>query len=1049
MTNLAKSGMTRQHQSKRKPVFDCRYCGKRYSVRSRFEIHLSGHTETETFFSCYKCKKSFETRALLLDHERSHTSDKKFTCKKCGKKFPNVKGLLGHELIHRDNNPHVCKYCGRRFAAKSTRIVHERTHTGEKPYKCRYCNKAFAQRNGVDLHEKTWHNPQNKRREREDKKREKKGNTIRRRIQQACPKCGKKCTNKGNLVRHMSVHVKKSPPPCKYCSKTFRSFYHLKVHELSHLKRKKFTCIYCGKKCSSKIGLLSHERVHQAQESYRCLRCDKEFCDKLSLLLHEQRGHRKDRQISCKQCGKKYPDMLTLKVHSQVHAKDKLNRWSCKQCGKIFKGKYAFMYHEVMHGNCTSMVPAPPALPLIGDAVRNKETPDLKSAEKVKEGKESEKPQLQCDYCSFKCRSVRVMGSHEATEHKYIIKTIIDSRKHHENISKKSSDQEKDQACDKTSSDSPQEAEKSAATDENSSQIQQDGTQSPQRDFGNIWTNMLSSPADAVQSVATLSQESLVQIFEQLPETRVKSGTERSDSVFHAKSTPLFSGSIKTEITESAPSQDSFRQVKEVQSDDVLPTESNSLTSDGIKKENVDTTSNQDSSRQEEGVFIPEIPTEPIPSGEESQINSGLPMGGDTVLANSGAEKRKRSSSHDSEDSGKESRDKSGSFFDSTSEHDDSNDEDYHPEFDLGPHAKRSTVRRLNSHIPHVAPTTDACEKTDGRQDFESAGDTTPRMSPPQSSLIPLSRETSRQSSLQEQSTAGATNSHDSAPSRDTSETETADEVNSETSYGRYRDTDCNAVTEVKQERQEEEQIQVKVEQTSGSDHDTGHHERDNPYIIQVDEIKSEEGGAGQSKQSHQTKNCRVTLIDLVEEEGYMDSDKHRSETGKSYGGDYEEKDVTAKKIQLVPGKTLPLENTSVGSLPTRKNINDERFISPKQSERSERVFTKSRSVTERDNTPKSTGNVPFKANNTPVIVIDDAPEGQSDVGSASSSEGSSQMRFFKRCVHCDIGYADLMLFLLHRGFHGPDGAFHCSACGRMCRDSVEFNIHLSSHPLS
>ncbi|XP_070572571.1 uncharacterized protein [Ptychodera flava] len=65
-----------------------------------------------------------------------------------------------------------------------------------------------------------------------------------------------------------------------------------------------------------------------------------------------------------------------------------------------------------------------------------------------------------------------------------------------------------------------------------------------------------------------------------------------------------------------------------------------------------------------------------------------------------------------------------------------------------------------------------------------------------------------------------------------------------------------------------------------------------------------------------------------------------------------------------------------------------------------------------------------------------------------ANGENNKDENSSRKCDLCGIGYTDLMLYLLHRGFHGPEGPFHCSACGKICRDSVEFNIHLSSHPL-
>lgn len=45
-------------------------------------------------------------------------------------------------------------------------------------------------------------------------------------------------------------------------------------------------------------------------------------------------------------------------------------------------------------------------------------------------------------------------------------------------------------------------------------------------------------------------------------------------------------------------------------------------------------------------------------------------------------------------------------------------------------------------------------------------------------------------------------------------------------------------------------------------------------------------------------------------------------------------------------------------------------------------------------------------------------------------------------CRHCDIYFANLVTFLLHRGLHGEGDPLKCSICGKVCRDANEFLIH-------
>ena len=45
-------------------------------------------------------------------------------------------------------------------------------------------------------------------------------------------------------------------------------------------------------------------------------------------------------------------------------------------------------------------------------------------------------------------------------------------------------------------------------------------------------------------------------------------------------------------------------------------------------------------------------------------------------------------------------------------------------------------------------------------------------------------------------------------------------------------------------------------------------------------------------------------------------------------------------------------------------------------------------------------------------------------------------------CEHCDIMFADSVMYVLHMGCHGRRSAFECNRCGLVCRDKYEFAIH-------
>jgi uncharacterized Zn-finger protein len=52
--------------------------------------------------------------------------------------------------------PFVCKSCGASFKTKANLLNHQPTHTGEKKYFCELCGQQFAHKTSLTLHYR-WH----------------------------------------------------------------------------------------------------------------------------------------------------------------------------------------------------------------------------------------------------------------------------------------------------------------------------------------------------------------------------------------------------------------------------------------------------------------------------------------------------------------------------------------------------------------------------------------------------------------------------------------------------------------------------------------------------------------------------------------------------------------------------------------------------------------------------------------------------------------------------------------------------------------------------
>ena len=155
MGNLRNHIMT-IHQNQ-KP-FKCPFpnCEKKYSIKSRLQVHYRTHTGTKPFI-CNFCGKAFNEKGNLKTHERFHSELRPFKCDKCSKTYKTNGHLKDHiEIQHLKIRKFECKYCDKKFGRISTLKAHIRTHTGEKNYKCHIesCNKYFAEKGNMEIHYK-------------------------------------------------------------------------------------------------------------------------------------------------------------------------------------------------------------------------------------------------------------------------------------------------------------------------------------------------------------------------------------------------------------------------------------------------------------------------------------------------------------------------------------------------------------------------------------------------------------------------------------------------------------------------------------------------------------------------------------------------------------------------------------------------------------------------------------------------------------------------------------------------------------------------------
>ncbi|XP_012879747.1 PREDICTED: transcriptional repressor CTCFL [Dipodomys ordii] len=142
--------------------YECQVCHARFTQSGTMKMHVAQkHSENAPKHQCPRCATLIARKSDLRVHLRNlhGYSATELTCRHCPAAFRERYALLQHQRSHRSEKPFVCQHCGYACQQEWHLAAHRRIHTGEKPFACPACGRCFRQTQLLSVHMKKYQDP--------------------------------------------------------------------------------------------------------------------------------------------------------------------------------------------------------------------------------------------------------------------------------------------------------------------------------------------------------------------------------------------------------------------------------------------------------------------------------------------------------------------------------------------------------------------------------------------------------------------------------------------------------------------------------------------------------------------------------------------------------------------------------------------------------------------------------------------------------------------------------------------------------------------------